>query len=447
MNGQELIERFVAQTSVDRERADRFYKEFFQVLVEGLEKDGYVRVKGLGSFKLLVVERRESININTGERFEIQGHNRISFTPEPGLKELVNKPFAHLETVVIDAGGPLAAAAAVEGKAGEAGAVPVETMGLTAAEAAVETKTESVEAVVEKPTETVETVVETAPETVSEATVETIPETVAVGAEAVKSAESEDIKEKESEEAVVETPAESISSFTSTPFPAEKKQAKDQTPAWLKVAGWIMAVVFVLCVIALLMLYIPGLRKLVFEKRVKEAMEMQVEAPTAQKLPEAKTEIPATVSSNTATASASSASASASTASVGDGATKTASQATTVSTTVNANVQTAASATSSNTVLAASTPTKPAVESAATSTQLAAATAIAPDSVNYEIVGTQAEYTIGEGETLARVALHFYGTKALWPYIVKYNAAIIPNPDRVTSGLRVRIPRLQKKGE
>ena len=78
-------------------------------------------------------------------------------------------------------------------------------------------------------------------------------------------------------------------------------------------------------------------------------------------------------------------------------------------------------------------------------TKKAAATPFEPDSVNYKIVGTKATHTIQEGETLTKVALRFYGTKALWPYIVKYNSGVIKNPDHVPYGTVIKIPELEKK--
>lgn len=72
------------------------------MIEESLEKDKYVKIRGLGTFKLINVESRESININTGERFEILGHAKISFTPETLLKEAINKPFAHFESVLLN---------------------------------------------------------------------------------------------------------------------------------------------------------------------------------------------------------------------------------------------------------------------------------------------------------------------------------------------------------
>ena len=68
-----------------------------------------------------------------------------------------------------------------------------------------------------------------------------------------------------------------------------------------------------------------------------------------------------------------------------------------------------------------------------------------PDSTNYTIAGTQATYTIKPGETLTRVALRFYGTKALYPYIVKHNPDVIKKPDNVPAGTTIKIPKLVKK--
>ena len=71
--------------------------------------------------------------------------------------------------------------------------------------------------------------------------------------------------------------------------------------------------------------------------------------------------------------------------------------------------------------------------------------AFTPDSVGYEIVGTETNYTIKDGDTLTKIALHFWGTKSLWPYIVKHNADIIKNPDNVPYGTTIKIPKLKKK--
>ena len=76
----------------------------FDVMNEGLKTDKLVKVKGLGTFKVQAVKPRESVNVNTGERVLIEGHDKVSFTPDTTMKELVNKPFALFETVVLNDG-------------------------------------------------------------------------------------------------------------------------------------------------------------------------------------------------------------------------------------------------------------------------------------------------------------------------------------------------------
>ena len=84
--------------------AERFVSSMFDVMNEGLRTDKLVKVKGLGTFKVQAVKPRESVNVNTGERVLIEGHDKVSFTPDTTMKELVNKPFALFETVVLNDG-------------------------------------------------------------------------------------------------------------------------------------------------------------------------------------------------------------------------------------------------------------------------------------------------------------------------------------------------------
>lgn len=84
--------------------AEKFVSAMFDVMNEGLKTDKLVKVKGLGTFKVQAVKPRESVNVNTGERVLIEGHDKVSFTPDATMKELVNKPFAQFETVVLNDG-------------------------------------------------------------------------------------------------------------------------------------------------------------------------------------------------------------------------------------------------------------------------------------------------------------------------------------------------------
>lgn len=99
---QEVADLLATKTGISRKAADSFSRLFFDLIVEGLTKDKYVKIKGLGTFKIVSVGERESINIHTGERIQISGHNKITFTQDPFIKDLVNKPFAHFQTVPLN---------------------------------------------------------------------------------------------------------------------------------------------------------------------------------------------------------------------------------------------------------------------------------------------------------------------------------------------------------
>lgn len=82
----------------------RFVKAIFDVIQECLDEEKVVKVKGLGTFKIIEVDDRESINVNTGERVLIEGHSKLTFTPDSVMKEIVNKPFSQFETVILNDG-------------------------------------------------------------------------------------------------------------------------------------------------------------------------------------------------------------------------------------------------------------------------------------------------------------------------------------------------------
>lgn len=90
------------QTGKSTEEALRFLQEFIAVVSEGVYNDKLVKVKGLGSFKIIRVEERASVSVNSGERFVIPSHYKFTFTPDKELKELVNKPFSLFDTVELN---------------------------------------------------------------------------------------------------------------------------------------------------------------------------------------------------------------------------------------------------------------------------------------------------------------------------------------------------------
>ena len=101
---QELIDLLAARHQMEPQDADAFVKAFWTLVEEGLKRDNYVKIKGLGTFKLIDTEARESIDIHSGERIEIQSHARITFTPDATLRDQINRPFSHFETVILNEG-------------------------------------------------------------------------------------------------------------------------------------------------------------------------------------------------------------------------------------------------------------------------------------------------------------------------------------------------------
>lgn len=371
LNIQDLIDLLAEKHGMSKKNADSFVKEFFQLIEEALEKDKYVKIKGLGAFKLIDVESRESVNVNTGERFEIQGHTKVSFTPEPALKDIINKPFAHFETVVLNEGTVLED-------------TPVDSGG-------------------EEDEDTEQKVEDVVPEVVAGSTVETPeitekkdtpvePEPVEEAVAPVETVASEEVNEERVEVIKTAGPAESSA---------------------MKYFIAIVALVVLLCAGTVAYLYYPGwFDELSAESPVEETAGNEA----------------GNAAGNTVLMD-----------SVG----------------VKDSVAIAVKDTVSKKLIA-----EPVIKQqeapVAVKQPVAAATSASqpkkqkkveyvPDSTNHTIAGTQATYTIKPGETLTRVALRFYGTKALYPYIVKHNPDVIKKPDNVPAGTTIKIPKLVKK--
>lgn len=99
---QDLAALLAERTGKDRNSAEQFLREFIAVVSQGVFTDKIAKVKGLGTFKVVLVEKRESIHVNTGERFLIPAHYKFSFLPDKELRELVNKPFSFFETTELN---------------------------------------------------------------------------------------------------------------------------------------------------------------------------------------------------------------------------------------------------------------------------------------------------------------------------------------------------------
>ena len=157
----------VEKNGLTKSESEQFVAAMFDVIQEGLEKDGLVKIKGLGTFKIIDVDARESVNVNTGERVVIESHGKVTFTPDAVMKELVNKPFSLFETVVLNDGidfDDVPGNGAEETLGGEvpAAAPAGDSAGQEPQESAGDVSTDSVETAAEEPSDT-ETVVEEGP--------------------------------------------------------------------------------------------------------------------------------------------------------------------------------------------------------------------------------------------------------------------------------------------
>lgn len=110
----DLVQAIAAKKNMTLKEAEEYVDAFFSVVSEGLHREGVVKIKGFGTFKLIDVRDRESVDVNTGERMTIEGHTKMTFTPEATLRDMVNKPFSQFETVVVNDGVDLETLVSVE---------------------------------------------------------------------------------------------------------------------------------------------------------------------------------------------------------------------------------------------------------------------------------------------------------------------------------------------
>ncbi|APW33022.1 DNA-binding protein [Prevotella intermedia ATCC 25611 = DSM 20706] len=225
--------------------AEKFVSAIFDVVNEGLKTDKLVKVKGLGTFKVQAVKPRESVNVNTGERVLIEGHEKVSFTPDATMKELVNKPFAQFETVVLNDGVDFAdieSKSDDEEKAENTDEIVVSAEEIVASdEEKAETKEEiTAEIIDEKPAEEV-----------PQPTVEIPMVAVEAKEEIAKEREEEQKAAVEEKETVVEVKAEAVEEqpeqVAEVPkvnaFPIEKPK-KINWLLWSSVAFAVIAVMY-----------------------------------------------------------------------------------------------------------------------------------------------------------------------------------------------------------
>lgn len=388
LNIQDLVNILAEKHAMDKKDAEAFVREFFLLIEQTLENDKYVKVKGLGTFKLIEVGSRESVNVNTGERFKIEGHTKISFTPDAALRDLINKPFAHFETVVLNEN------TVIEDSDENEEPKVIADIALTNVTVVDEVPVASEEILKEEVTAEQSDVCKVEiVEDQQESLVET-PKEEKLSTEEIIARE---LKETADEGRSNTEPAKSVVP-ENTETEKSKLKKEEKTPVGYLIA--IIIVVLLLCGGALAYVYYPEMFSL-----MNKEQKTEIETPQdviIQSIP--------------------------------------------LDTVEKVKVDTVAEviAKKQEVVMPVKEQKNTMKDVVATTDSSQGALPVKPDSVNYIIVGTKTLYTIKEGETLTRVSLRFYGTKDLWPYIVKHNRDVIKNPDNVPYGTTLKIPELTK---
>ena len=454
---QDLIDLLAAKQGISKKDAEVFVKEFFLLIEQALEKDKNVKIKGLGTFKLIDVDSRESVNINTGERFQIKGHTKVSFSPDTSLRDTINKPFAHFETVVLNAGTVLEdTPVEMEGEEEDAvlddvAADDMATEDVEADDVATEditiediTTECSVNENVISQDATVETAVSIADSPEEGAAKQEGPVESEVSAESEGGAESdapaqrehraqmEEVHVADSQDVVLNAVEEEKAASA---FNAELKEDNNPAPKEKSVLSYLIGaivVVLLLCGGILVSLYYPDF--LLSQSTEDESntllaaeQEVQPEIMYADSVGQkdsvqaaVKEVLPDTVVNKK---------------------TRSAEVAMPVSKKKQREEVSAEKVNKSTPKTAPSTTAK----TASPTTPKATSPTTYSDDVNYKIVGTKTNHTVKAGETLTRISLRYYGTKAMWPYIVKHNKGVIKNPDNVPYGTKIKIPELAKE--
>ena len=406
---QELAEFMTAaDETLDKKTCEAFARTLFEVVEEALLSDKFVKVKGFGTFKLVAVSDRESVNINTGERFQIEGHTKVSFIPDNTLKEEINRPFAHFETIDLSDETEQAELDAIDAAAAE------EALENEEAEETVEEVAEEMPA--DEPTEEVveEEVKEEVPEEVLkeepvEEAEEPMEEPVATEPQTIVTAEK-----KEEEPAKAEEPA-ADTTLESEKAPEPEAEEQEEAPTALPVSyeyteqpprrpfNWWKAIgVFFLVFALMLLSYFAGYYRLLCPCIIglPEWTEPQPAQPAAKVQP-AKT-APAKPQP--------------------------------------APAETTAPKISEN-PLNAENPEQPepAKPDPAPRKQQSAPAEVAPAPPADTTVATQ-PHTVARGETLYSIARKYYGSDKYVNVIIRHNR--IKNPNNIEKGTTLQIPIL-----
>ena len=440
LNHSDLSALLAKEANISGAKAEQFTKAMFDLIIEGLEKDGIVKINGLGTFKVTEVASRSSVNVNTGEKFEIKGHRKLTFTPADALRENVNQPFAMFEPVEVDdsytdndedvesideeTAAESVAETVVEEEATEEVCEESIAVEETAQErfipteeempAEEETPAESTVAEFEEEQpvedvprqETVHVIEEPAAQKTEEVVEESLPEEAAPDVEEPETetiAVAEPEKETKAEAAPVkEKTADVANDKKPTPVPEKEKKSAGISSAPKKNGGgrgWIFITILLLLVAGGAYFMLNGNGKKEQKPLVAAKVDRKTEKPSGKK----------DTAENTVTP-----------------------------------VDTLAAAVPDDSVKVMPEPEEEyrfvmCDELAARSVK----SITIADTLLYEPAGDLAMHTVENGDRLTRIAVKYYGDKRLWPYIVMYNR--LKDPNGLCRGMELAIPKLKAR--
>jgi len=377
LNMQDLIDLLTYKYNIPKKNVELFVKEFFDLVTYALENDKYLKIKGFGTFKLIDVGSRESINVNTGERFIIEGHSKISFTPDVSLKNSINKPFAHFETVILNDN--------IQFHNIENTDMSEEVVSLHDDSDTVFPSNESIEEFHKQDSFSQE----------DKTSVDAEVADFYLGKDSVAPEKDEHLKTLSVEEIIAQEIEKADLEY------GKKYKSKQENGLSVNVKirrVFICSVTFIAIVFLIYILYIflngnfnNRFPKKDFDSLIAGSVRIPIDS--------------GFIHNDTVHLDST-------------------------------NKQSVIINNKDDSIKKINKTTLESVDGTAAELNKLQ---------KYTISGTLTDYKLNEGETLTKVALKFYGIKALWPYIVKYNRSIISDPDNVPYGVIIKIPKLTEK--
>ena len=429
LNQSDLISLLAKGSNISMSKAELFTKNFFELIIEGLEQDGIVKINGLGTFKVTEVASRGSVNVNTGEKIEIKGHKKLVFIPADTLKESVNQPFAMFEPVEVDETYQPEAASDVEEDETTDEITEETVVSVVVEEPLAEETLIEPQAVEDVPVE--EPIVAIEPQSEAKEEAVTEPETTTVDNVVIETEQQKNMAEPQTDEVTV--PEIVVEEKTAEPVIVrvpEKKKLSETAAVKKRKPMWIYAFVALVVIIAA---YFGFTIEHVGNTSKENTAVAEVTTPVVAGT---KLEVVAVVEPTKDTVAAKEI------ADTDDAVNELV---------AGEEILPIAKEESKNTTEPENriekTPIKDEIakeEYVFTIVDELASTRLkdigVADTTLYVAEGEYCQHIVAPDETLTKIAKLYFGDKKLWPYIVKYNN--MDNPNALRHGMEIRIPRL-----